>query len=276
METLRIIRSILLRAAVVAGLAVTVVACPAVYPEVRTALRPPGAGQVLDPAPPSDIRWLRFRGAVIPQLTRDGRRWGNELSNGMPDPYAKLLVNGVEVLRTTVQRNTLTPSWPDSPGGNFRVSGDDKLRIELWDAKVINDQPIGIRDLGRLDTDVDVLPELDVECESGARVRLAIEPAHGLIGYGLSYELRTYDVYVTKVYAESPAARVGLRVGDRVDALDGRLTRTLDEAQIQSIFNAPRPTPLPIAVRHEDGSQVHVLMKQGAVYPLFREYGPIK
>lgn len=264
------------RAALVVGFGFGFAACPAVYPEVKTVMRPVGPGQALEPAPPADLRWLSFRGAVIPQLTRDGRRWGNDLSSGLPDPYAKLLVNGVEILRTSVQKSTLTPTWPDSPGGNFRLGSDDKIRIELWDARVINDQPIGIRDMGRLDSDVDALPELDVECESGARVRLAIEPAHGLVGYGLFYELRTYDAYVTKVFGESPAGRAGLRVGDRIEGLDGKMVRTLDEGQIQSIFNAPRMDPLPVALRHEDGSQVHVLMKQGAVYPLFREYGTLK
>ncbi len=230
----------------------------------------------MDPAPPNDVRWLSFRAATIPQLTRDGRRWGNDLSSGLPDPYAKLLVNGVEILRTTVQKGTLTPTWPDAPAGNFRIGPNDRLRVELWDARVINDQPIGIRDIGRLDSDTSALPELNVECDSGARIRLAIEPAHGLIGYGLYYEMRTYDAYVTKVFSESPAARAGIAVGDRIDTLDGTPVRTMDEGQLQGVFNRPRTQPLPVTVTHQDGSQVSVTMKRGAVYPLFREYGPIK
>lgn len=268
--------SFLLRISVVLGLAAALAGCPAVYPEVSTPLRAAVEGQALVPAPPPELRFLTFRRASIPALTRDGQRWGSELSPSLPDPYAKLLLNGVEILRTTVQRSTLAPTWPGAPGGNFRIGPDDKLRIELWDARVINDHPIGIRNMGKLDSDVDALPELDVECESGARVVLGIEPAHGFIGYGLNYELRTYDAYVTKVLAESPAARGGILVGDRLEALDAKPVRTMDPLQLKNEFAVPRKDAMAVAVRHEDGSQVHVQLKLGAVYPLYSEYGAMK
>jgi hypothetical protein len=244
-------------------------ACAAVYPELKTPMRDARAGQVLDPAPPSDLKWIGFKGAKIPALSRDGRSWGNELS-GAPDPYAKLIVNGMEVIRTNAQKRTLEPTWPDSPAGNFRLQPDDRVRIEIWDARVINDHPIGMRDVGRIDTN-QVLEELEVETDSGVRVRLAIEPAHGILGYGFYYELRTYDVFVTRVFEESPAARAGIRAGDQLLAIEGRAVRAMTEDQVRSALNTPRMGPLRLTVRHQDGAEVSIKLAEGAIYPLFRE-----
>lgn len=250
------------------------VACPAVYPELKTPVRTTRAGQALEPPPPSDVRWLAFKGAKIPTLTRDGRRWGNELSTGLPDSYAKLLVNGTEVVRTNVEKGTLTPSWQKSPRGNFRLHAEDKLRVEIWDTRMLNDHPIGIKDLGSMGAyDQRGLEEIQEECESGATFSLANEPARGFVGYGLFYELRTYDAFVTRVYEESPAARVGIRAGDQIVSIDGKVVREMKEGELPSQFNAPSLQGLEVAVRHEDGSTMTVRLKEGAVYPLYREIG---
>lgn len=264
----------LVRAACAASAAALLAACPAVYPELKTPMRPVAMGQALDPPPPSEVRWLAFKGARIPERTRDGRLWGNDLTKGLPDPYAKLMVSGVEVLRTKVQRSTLAPSWADSPKGNFRVRPDDKMRVEIWDARVINDHPIGLKDLGPLSTsDQRGLEEIQEECESGAQFSLANEPAHGFIGYGLSYELRTYEAFITRVFEESPASRAGLKPGDQLISIDGREVRAMKDGELQSLFNAPSIKGHQMAVRHEDGSTATVDIKEGAVYPLFREIG---
>ena len=259
-----------------AGAATLLAACPAVYPEVNTPLRDVQPGQPLDPSPPSDLKWIAFKGATIPAFTRDGRRWGNELSSGLPDPYAKLLVNGSELLRTTVQRGTLKPTWDDAPAGNFRLHPDDRLRLEVWDARVINDKPIGVHELGKLDSEDSVLDAIEVETDSGVRIKLALEPAHGKIGYGFHYELRTYDAFITRLFEESPATRVGMRAGDQILSVAGKLTRSMDDGELRSAFGIPRLEPLPVSLRHADGAEVTVELKQGAVYPLFREIGTFR
>lgn len=260
-----------IRLACVAGAAALLAACPAVYPEVKTPMRPVQTGQALDPSPPSDLKWIAFKGATIPAFTRDGRRWGNELSDGLPDPYVKLMVNGGLLLESTVEKGTLKPTWPDAPSGNFRIRNDDRLRVEVWDARVINDHPIGIRDIGRLGAEDVTGNELDVDTDSGVRVRIAIEPARGKIGYGFFYELRTYDVFITRLFEESPASRAGLRAGDQVLRIDGKSVRDMSAGEIRSAFNAPRPDGLRLAIKHADGAEVELTIKEGAIYPLYRE-----
>ncbi len=253
------------------GAALMLAGCPAFYPELKTPLRNAQNGQALDPSPPSDLKWIEFKSAVIPHLTRDGRRWGNELSDGLPDPYVKLLVNDSELLKSTAQSNTLEPTWPNAPSGNFRIRKNDRVRVEVWDARVMNDRPIGIRDVGRLDVEDMMRDELDIETASGVRVRIAFEPAHGRIGYGFYYELRTYDVYITRLFEESPASRAGLRVGDQVLSIDGRPTRDMSKEELRSAFNAPRAKGIRLMIKHADGTEVEMTLKEGAIYPLFRE-----
>jgi hypothetical protein len=232
-------------------------------------------GQVLDPSPPSDLKWIGFIGATIPVLTRDGRRWGNELSSGLPDPYVKLLVNRGELLQTTVQKGTLKPTWPNAPAGNFRIREDDRFRLEVWDARVINDHPIGIRDIGRLGSE-DMGGVMNVETDSGVRVQIGIEPARGRVGYGFFYELRTYDVYVTRLFGESPASRAGLQAGDQILRIDDKNARDMSEGEIRSAFNAPRAEGVRMAIKHPNGAEVELTIREGAIYPLFSEIGTFR
>ncbi|MCU0691952.1 MAG: PDZ domain-containing protein, partial [Polyangiaceae bacterium] len=118
-----------------------------------------------------------------------------------------------------------------------------------------------------------VLEELEVETDSGVRVRLAIEPAHGMVGYGFYFELRTYDVFVTRVLEESPAARAGIHAGDQLLAIEGRKVREMTADQVRSALNTPRMGPLRLTVRHQDGVEVSIKLAEGAIYPLFRETG---
>ena len=230
-------------------------------------------GEALSPSAPPNVRWISFKKATIPQLTRDGRKWGGDLSNGLPDPYAKLLVNNGPILQTTVQRGTLTPTWPDAPKGNFRIGRDDRLRIEVWDARVVNDRPIGIREVGTINVNEVFSERLDVETENGVRVEVAIESARGRLGYGFFYELRTYDVYTSRVFEESPAARAGLRVGDQIIRIDGREARDMNEGEIRTAFNARRPKGVTLDIKHADGTTLSTTIQEGGVYPLYHEIG---
>jgi hypothetical protein len=245
--------------------------CSAVYPELRTPIHPPMKGQQELESPPSDLRFLSFKGATVPPLTRDGRKW-DAVGGEAPDPYAILFVNGKRLVKTTVQSNTLNPTWPDAPKGNFRIADTDRLRVELWDANPVNDHPIGVKDVGIIDDETLRTGQMDVNCDSGAHVVLGIEPAHAQVGLGLFYELRTFDdVYVTRVLKESPAGRAGLKSGDQFVELGGKAVREMKPGEVQSTLNTPSVEGLSMRIRHEDGVELVLSLKEGAIYPLFDE-----
>ena len=213
----------------------------------------------------------------MPPETRDGRKWGGTLGTSTdPDPYAILFVNARPLIKTSVQTDTLMPTWPGSPAGNFRVQDGDRFRVELWDSNPVNDHPIGVKELGLLSPELLGVGEADVECDSGARVRIAFQPPRARFGLGLYYELRVGEAFVTRVYEESPAGHAGLRAGDQIMSLEGRPVSSMKSGEVQSVINTPHVAGLPIEVVHQGGEKLALTLNEGPVYPLFSEVGTLR
>jgi membrane-associated protease RseP (regulator of RpoE activity) len=257
---------------VVAALSTT--ACGAVYPELQTPLRPAAAGATLSPEPPEDLKYIAFKGGVVPEKTVDGRPW-HELGNPLPNPFAIIYVNGRAIIKTDPQSNTLTPTWPGSARGNFRVGRNDRVRVEMWEAS-LTQRPICVKDLGSLDgEDFALDKEIVVKCDQDISVTVAFEPAHAEVGYGFFFEFRTYDVFVSRIYQEGPASRAGLRPGDKIVAVGGQVTKGMDQKVVQSYLNAPKMDGIVIDVVHKDGKQETLTIKEGPVYALYQENAPL-
>ncbi len=212
-------RSCLAIALVALGLA----GCPAVYPELgtRTPQRPPQAGRWIPLRPPSCAGSSSSRRGCQ-SAPADGRTWQ---ANGKASPYAKLLLNGAELLRTSPESDTLAPTWPGSKHGNFKVSPGDRLRVELWDEKHHQRQAIGSRELGTVGEIQAFDGQIHVTMEEGAassgEINLAFEPAHAVSGLGLWYELAALAAPSTRLLEQSPAERAGILPGDEWSASAG-------------------------------------------------------
>src|SRR5450432_237012 len=244
-------------------------ACGAVYPEIATPVRAAGTRQ-LDPPPPDDIVYLKFASAQIPTRTRDGRQW-DSVGGSAPDPFAKLLIDDKEILVTPVQANTLTPTWPDQHVGNYRMPRNVPVRVELWDSNAINNHPICVESINNILAEASTEQNLEIRCDSGANIELTVQPAHAKFGVGLYYELRTYDIFVTRVVGESPAARVGLKRGDQLLQIQGRTVKDLDEATARSLVNSNVTSGVTFSVKHADGSVADITLKDGPMYPTIDE-----
>lgn len=261
-----------LRAAA-AVLFIALAGCPAVYPELGTRTRPMAPGAQLDPPPPSDLHWIKFVSARIPERTRDGRPWQ---PNGKASPYAKLLVNGVELIKSGTQSDTLEPTWPEGPHGNFKVAAGDKLRVEVWDSNPLNDKPIAVQELGVVGEVKAFEGKVRVELlEGAAEVVFAFEPAHAVSGLGLWYELRNQGCALTRLLEGSPAERAGLLAGDEVLRIGGHDVSPMTPDQIRSAFNAVPMDGLALVVKHTTGATSDVTLKEGPIYPTFGQFGPI-
>jgi hypothetical protein len=249
-------------------------ACPAVYPELGTRTHAIPSGRQLDPPPPNDVRWLKVASAVVPEKTRDGRPWA---ANGKSDPYAKLFANGKELFRTPVQSNTLAPTWPDGPKGNFKVGSEDKLRVEIWDSNPLNDKPICVQDIGHVGEDALMERRIRVTCEGGGDVVILYEQAHAVQGAGLWYELRADAAGVTRMLDDSPAQRAGLEPGDDLLEIGGRKVNTMTADEVKSAMNAIPFAGLPLLVKHaKDGAVLTLKLKEGPIYPLYDQFGSVE
>jgi hypothetical protein len=259
-------------------LAVALAGCPAVYPELGTRTHTIPAGQPLDPPPPSEMRWIKFLSARVPERTRDGRPWQ---ANGKASPYAKLLANGVEVLHTSPQSDTLAPTWPGAPHGNFKILPGDRLRVELWDTNPVDDKPIGARELGAAGDLAALDGRVSVDFEEGTAssgsVTFAFEPAHAVSGLGLWYELRTAGCNVTRLLEGSPSERAGILPGDEVVRIGDREAKAMSPDELKSAFNAVPLAGLKLTIRHaQAGNTAELVLKEGPIYPSFAQFGPVE
>jgi len=251
-------------------LALELSGCGAVYPQLETPVRTPPSHITLAPPPPDDLLFLKFAGAVIPSRTRDGRKW-DSVGGSLPDAFAKLIVDGKVILETPVQSNTLTPTWPGQTVANYQVPSGASVKIEVWDSNALNNSPICVSDT-RLEEGEE---PMQISCNSGAEVKLYVQPAHGRLGVGLFYELRTDEVVVTRVLKESPAARAGLVRGDSLLKIQGKPVKTMQDGEAQSLINANAATGISLLVRKLDKSEQELTLKEGAIYPVIGEGVPI-
>lgn len=254
--------------------ALAVLGCGAVYPQLSTPVRTPPAHVELTPPPPEDLLFVKFAGAVIPKTTRDGRKW-DSVGGSLPDAFAKLIVDGRVILETPVQSNTLTPTWPNQRKANYRIRQGATVRVELWDSNPINNHPICVAEVRGLHNEAPTEGPTRISCSSGAELSLVVDPAHGRLGIGLFYELRSEDVFVTRVLRESPAARAGLAVGDQLLKIQGKLVKTMAEGEAQSLLNANAATGVTLLVRKPDATEVELTLKEGALYPIVDEGVPV-
>ena len=254
------------------ALPILLTACGAVFPELSTRTRHAVPDQPLEPLPPTDLQWMHFVSGTVPPHTRDGRPWKD---NGKADPLAKLLVNGKEALTTDPETDTREPTWPKSPGGNFRFRPGDKLRIELWNSGAVSDTPICVHEIGKPSEQALLEKQIRIECDNGGSVVMAFEPAHAVMGLGLSYDLRSPGSTVTKVLEDSPAQREGIRPGDDILKIAGHDASAMTPEEIQSAFNGVPHEGIEVVVKHKGGSALTLTLKEGPIYAEFFQFGPV-
>jgi hypothetical protein len=261
------------RAAKVAPLLVTV-SCGAVFPEISPPVKAPPPGREISPPPPADLLFVTFASAEIPPKTPDGRQWDTG-GGGLPDPFAQVFVNDRELFRTPIQSDTLAPTWPDQKRANYRIPASSRVRVEVWDSNPINNHPICLKKVHDIQELAGPAP-VELDCEGGAHVKLRVEPAHPRWGVGFLYELRTTGAAVTRVLAESPAARAGLKSGDEIVEIQSKPVAKMDEGEIQSRINANAQIGIDMVVRSGKDPERRVTVKEGVVYPVVDDGIPLE
>lgn len=241
--------------------------CATVYPTFATPVREvPATSGALDPLPPEDLVYLQMGSARIPKRTRDGRAW-DELGGKAPDPFAIVFLDDREIFRTRPQPNTLEPTWPGGPGGNYRIEPRSTVQIQLFDSNSVRHRPICMVEIARVDEDA-FTGRREVLCDSGATVTLLVEPAHAVWGVGVTLEVHFGEVVVTRVEPESPASRAGLAAGARIVAIQGKPVREMAEGEARSLVNANLRTGFTLSLLEADGATRTVKLREGPIYPV--------
>jgi S1-C subfamily serine protease len=137
-------------------------------------------------------------------------------------------------------------------------------RIELWDRDTVHDSPICVKSIGDLRAEAS-FGEVEVVCDNGTRIWLAVKQARAKLGLGFLYELRADSVFISRVFRYSPAARNQIRAGEEIVLVQGKPVVRMDEAEIRSELNAGARNGLDLSIR-ANGEIREVKLAEGPVY----------
>jgi hypothetical protein len=254
------------RLAVTLTLSAVLSSCGLFYPIISTPLRGAVSEDNYKPPPPKDVVLVDIASAHIPQKTRDGRSW-DQGGGAAPDAFAVLFIDEQEVLRTPVQPNSFHPTWPRTTQFNLKIKHDAKVRLEVWDDNALVSHPIcneTVRDI----PEATAVGTLEVECESGARVTLTVEPPKARLGIGMFYELRGKQAFVWRVVAASAAGRAGLKAGDEILSAQGRPVAAMGSGDLEGIFNGDARGGVELEIRSVNGERTKVRLRDEPMYPV--------
>lgn len=250
-------------------LALTVVAalasCGTIFPRYHTPVRTPPPGMVESGglmAPPPELRQLTFLSADLPPSRTDQRSWDDD---GGPDLYCVLIRNGEEIYRSPVARDTLRPTWRDA-SVTLRLDPRARMRFELRDddgavSELVSDieftgVPDGAADGGNV----------MMQLTRGVTLTLRAGPPTPLVGMGVEYEIHEDYVRVLALDAVCPARAAGLRVDDRITAIDGRPVSDLGEVGVRQAMDRTALRDVSLTVEREGRPATAIDVHVNAVY----------
>jgi len=211
---------------------------------------------------PPQIRRLTFVSANLPPSRADQRTWDDD---GHPDLYCVLLRDGEEIYRTPVARDTLRPEWQHA-SVTVRFDPRARLRFELRD----DDGPVS-----ELVSEIEFtgVPEgamaggnVSLQLTRGVTLFLRADPPPPMVGMGVEYEIHEEYVRVLSLEAVCPARTAGLRVGDRITAIDGRSVASLGEVGVRQAMDRSALRNVTLRVEREGRPAMEITVQVNAVY----------
>lgn len=214
---------------------------------------------------PAGVYGLRLQQAEARQVKLSGLAWDDDGTG--PDPFVRLYVEGRQVWQSEVVQDDDTPAWNVGLPANVVIPKDAHIRVELWDW----DTPISQDPMGQVERRglPSALPgtESRLALNTGAVVTLMTMAPEPRRGVGISVELQPDALKVLKVEPYSPAARAGIKVGDRIVSVGHAPVSELSEDKAASELSLAVDRQHALGVTNADGSNPHeVTLDQGYVW----------
>ena len=214
---------------------------------------------------PSGVYGLRLQQAEARQVKLSGLTWDDD--GTLPDVFLRIFIEGRKVWQSEVITNDDTPVWNVGLPANVVIPKDAHLRIELWDW----DTPLSADPMGH--TERRGLPNALPGTESrfvlntSAVVTLMVTAPEPRRGVGLSVELQPDALKVLSVEPYSPAARAGIKVGDRITSIGHAPVAELSTDKAASELSLAVDRQHELGLTNADGGNARaVKLDQGYVW----------
>jgi hypothetical protein len=214
---------------------------------------------------PAGVMGLRLQQAEARQVKLSGLAWDDD--GTLPDVFVRLYVDGRQIWQSEVVENDDTPVWNVGMPKNVIISKDALVRIELWD----RDTPVSADPMGHVERRglPNALPgtESRFVLNTSAVVTLGVSVPEPRRGVGISVELQPDALKVLSVEPYSPAARAGIKKGDRIVSIGHARVSELSEDKAASEISLAVDRQHVLGVTDSNGGDEHeVRLDQGYVW----------
>lgn len=231
------------------------------YPRRATLVHPaPPSAQPQDE--PSNLWSIKLVDAVLPEQKGGGLPWDGDGTG--PDPYLRLVIDGRVVWESPVQQNTRRPVWNVKLPRNIYVPSQANFRLELWDDDAASSDPAGAISRSGLPETArpDALAHLNLD--NTGTVTIVVSNPTPSKGLGVQYEQRSDALVVLEIEPFSPAARAGIKIGERVVGIG--------EARVSSLAAAKAASELSLSADRGATLQVQDVRGKEREVTLDRDY----
>jgi hypothetical protein len=222
------------------------------YPRHTTPLFAAGRVDLPPSEFPGGMYSLQLLSAEVPETKISGLTWDDDGTG--PDCQVRLYVGERLVWESKVAKDTVRPEWNEMAPRNVILPRNAAFRLELWDW----DTPVSGDPIGRVERD-----GLPPNAQPGAQARLQLDrtttvvimlsPPRAHRGVGMSVELHSDHLQVLSVEPFSPAARAGIKTGERILAIGSQRVSSLSDGDKRSELSMASDRKLKLAVADSEG-----------------------
>ncbi|HEY2734812.1 MAG TPA: PDZ domain-containing protein [Polyangiales bacterium] len=205
---------------------------------------------------PDNLWSIRFVDAQLPEFKGGGLQWDSD--GTPPDPFVRLVINGRKIWESPVQRDTRHPVWNTTLPRNIYVPPGANFRIELWDDDAATNDPAGVLLRSGLPETArpDALAHLGLD--NLATVTVIVSAPRASRGLGVAFEEHSDALVLLSVEPFSPAARAGLKTGERIVAIGDSRVSQLTAAKAASELSLSSDHGSTLVVADEHGKEREV------------------
>lgn len=243
-----------------------VAAAGCAYPRHTTLVQPAPASIAGDTTlHPDDMYALKVVEADLPQRQVSGLPWDAD-DDSAADPFVRIYLDDRKVWESEVLEDAGSPHWDAELPKNLLVTNSTRFRLEVWD----HDSAGSADPMGRVSSTglpATALPGAvaRVSLDNKGTVTLLVSTPRAHRGVGLTVEVHSEALHVLEVEPYSPAARAGIKVGDRIVGIGPERVAHMGAQDAKSALSLANERRQKLAVTDDQGRNEHEVELDGGL-----------